>query len=77
MLGIREVSNRAWRPVGDPNRHGSGQDGQEKWPRWTGPLMFLGLLLLVGLFVFVHGCGQHDHDDELSLPLTELPAGQH
>jgi hypothetical protein len=32
------------------------------------------LIVLAGLFVFVHGCGQHDHDDELMLPPDGLPS---
>jgi hypothetical protein len=33
------------------------------------------LALLVGVFLFAHGCGNHDHDDELLLPAEDVPVG--
>jgi hypothetical protein len=36
--------------------------------RPLGMLVMIVLLVVVGLLVFAHGCGQHDHDDELLLP---------
>ncbi len=38
------------------------------------PLTAVLLAVLVGLFVFVHGCGEHDHDDELRLTPDGAPA---
>jgi hypothetical protein len=77
MLAIREEADRGWHSPAEPFSAREGQDGQEKEPRWLGPLALIGLLLLTGLVVLAHGCGQHDHDDELSLPPAERPAAQH
>jgi hypothetical protein len=76
MLALREVADRIWDQPAEPVHHREGQDGQEKGPRWLGPLALVGLVLLTGLLVFAHGCGQHDHDDELSLPSAERPVAQ-
>lgn len=52
------------------------RNGQETPPRWATPLTGVLLAMLVGLFLFAHGCGNHDHDDELMLPAESRPMGQ-
>jgi hypothetical protein len=50
------------------------ENGQDHRLSWAGRLLAAALLVLVGLFFFVHGCGQHDHDDELLLPSESRPS---
>jgi hypothetical protein len=45
----------------------SGENGQEQRPRRLGSMLAVVLVVLVGLLFFIHGCGKHDHDDELRL----------
>jgi hypothetical protein len=68
MIAIRDVDRPL--PMREP-----GQDGQSQRPPRLLPLLLAALLLLLtGLLLLAHGCGQHDHDDELLLPAPDRPA---
>src|SRR5262249_22793748 len=63
MPAILHVPERTRKAPPGWARPSRGEDGQEERPAWAGTLMAVLLAVLVGLFAFAHGCGQHDHDD--------------